>query len=736
MNKLSILHTIALSACLPLASAASPQLNTPPPMIVPVAEVRSLQIPYSGLHGIRQVIDGSLTSNNWHVTGEREVVGEFSFHKAEEFDFIRFDGASFPSVKLEVHQGGRYENLGSFDLGASKVIRFPKPLKNVLSVRITFDCGDHRSFSLRELEFLRRSTSKLELAALKVFTDASCSKLRSNYSQADYMALPPLLREIESDLKNERYAGKEFRIGRYSPYSSPELAVKLRHIKQLNPFDNPTGIYAEEGDEIDVLVGPTKGQVLELASVKPYSLQSTTYPLFDGFNKIQIKQTGLLYVVYSSDISQKHQPVRVHIPKGSGIVNGYFDIRKHSDKDWQKLIKNAKAEVFDIVGRYSMMILDRKHLQRLSPDGITQSVKLWDESIRAIWKTQGFHIYKQPINNRQLGFSTDGGPHMFSAPYGCGYSSGPDGSILKNEVLAPGVIQGTRLWGIGHEVGHSNQELINWPSMTESSNNFFAQVLLDQVVPQFNGGVEVSDMENPCKYLHSEALKGKPFHDLNGWAKWGFAQYSFYLYFHKLGINPQFYPDLFESLRQTPIQYSNENVGKAHLAWYERICKQAQVDFTEDFEIFNWFMPCNISAHQYGDYQFIITEEMANAAKARVAAKNYPKPKYRIAFLHQHGKEQELWGLKLKGSELNGYWKKYQANAQLSAQVSARKEGAMIYITKGENAAAFCVQTDGKIVGYYDRPQFDVSDIPWNESSELYAIPIQTAEPYRLVPID
>lgn len=92
-------------------------------------------------------------------------------------------------------------------------------------------------------------------------------------------------------------------------------------------------------------------------------------------------------------------------------------------------------------------------------------------------------------------------------------------------------------------------------------------------------------MENPCKYLLSEAVKGMPFHDLNGWAKWGFAQYSFYLYFHKLGINPEFYPRLFESLRRKPLSRQAYEVSEAHLALYERICNISRTDFTDDFEI-------------------------------------------------------------------------------------------------------------------------------------------------------
>lgn len=51
----------------------------------------------------------------------------------------------------------------------------------------------------------------------------------------------------------------------------------------------------------------------------------------------------------------------------------------------------------------------------------------------------------------------------------------------------------------------------------------------------------------------------------------------------------------------------------------------------------------------------------------------------------------------------------------------------------GENAVAFCVVTNGKVAGYDDRRKFDVSGVEWNDTSKVYAIPIQTAEPYKLI---
>ena len=76
--------------------------------------------------------------------------------------------------------------------------------------------------------------------------------------------------------------------------------------------------------------------------------------------------------------------MKVHIPVGSGTVNGYFDVTRHTDKDWKRMIGKAPHSMFDIVGRYSMMILHTEYLKAYSPDSITKSVRVWDESVRAM----------------------------------------------------------------------------------------------------------------------------------------------------------------------------------------------------------------------------------------------------------------------------------------------------------------------------------------------------------------
>lgn len=273
--------------------------------------------------------------------------------------------------------------------------------------------------------------SALNRKLLKVFKDTSCSSINPRCTLTDLKALPEFLQMIAKKIKSGDYEDKEFRIASYKAYSHPEFAAKVRNINALNKFDNPTGIVAEKGDEILVFVGPTHGEDIGLASVSPAGIESSSYPLNEGVNKIRINRSGLLYVMYHTDISTPKKPITVHIPVGSGIVNGYFDVTRHTDKDWKRMISNAPHSMFDIVGRNSMMILHTKYLKDYSPDSITKSVRVWDESVKAMWKIMGFDKYPQPHNNRQLGVSVEGGAHMFATWYYCGYSIGDQGNTLK-----------------------------------------------------------------------------------------------------------------------------------------------------------------------------------------------------------------------------------------------------------------------------------------------------------------
>ena len=710
-------------------------VNTTPQEPIRFARAESSQKPFSANHSILIACDGVDSDNNanWHLTGQDLVEGTFYFDKPQDLNGLQFSNPSFNTLSLSITSQGKEKNLGELSLSASKRINFKKKIPAVSKIKISIK-DNAAFFHLAEVSGYARQRNKQDKLLLSVFKDLSCSELRPNVTQEQIAKLPRYFQQLAKALSTGKYANREYRIASYKAYSHPNLAQQKYAINALSPLDNPTGIAARAGEKILVLVGPTHGEDIALACNKDYTLSYTSYPLSEGVNIIEPTHDGLLYLLYHTDISKAKPSITVQIPGGFGTVNRYFDISKHDDKQWEAMIEEATYPLFDIIGKYSMFILHTQSLQMHAPESIVPSIKVWDRTMESIWKIQGLRQASQPINNRQLGISFfTGAGHMFSTNYFCGYSVGTNGSTILNELLAPGILKNSRLWGIGHETGHSNQYHINWQGMTETSTNFFSQLCLDQVTNEFNGNEDSYQAVPPCSYLTSDVLKGKAFEDVDFWPKWGFSHYSFYLYFHKLGIDPTFYPRLFESLRRKPLP-RDTNVAPTQLAWYERICEVSKTDFTEDFELFNWFLPIDKEANQYGAYTCRLTQEDANAAKARVAAKKYPKPKYRLAFLHQSTHTPMVNGTPFPYAQRNGFWRKYKADEPLSSQVKASIKDRTIKVTQGENAAAFCIKTQGKIVAYFDLPEYTLpEDITWDDSSEIYAIPMRTAEPYKRI---
>lgn len=480
--------------------------------------------------------------------------------------------------------------------------------------------------AIKEVEFWAvNNEAPLNVALLKVFTELSCSELKADASDSDIAALPAYFRTIAQRMKAGTYQ-REFRIDSYKAFSDPDKFARLRNTNPYNLYDNPMGIYANVGDEIYILVGETNDRAISLYSVSPASMGNSRYQLKEGINKIKIDRAGLLYVNYIADLTTNPEPIKVHIPEGSGIVNGYWDVNKHTGAQWRGILEKATHSVIDIVGNYAMAIMYTDVLrQNLAfSDDISKSMEIWDGVVKAGWDFMGFDKYPLPQNSRMLMLSVEIDGHMYATSYHTGYNK----PTLINEVLYPGVAGGNRLWGIGHEVGHCQQHPFNYRSMSESSNNTFSQLVLDEVINKMVRKIDendinslkkaASDMIPACDGL-SEVAEGKANHDIDGWSKWGGAYYVFHLYFNKLGINPDFYKDIFESLRQNGLGDASK-AGPAQLNWYKRVCDIAKIDFTEHFEKNGFFVPIDKEGNQYGPYTIIVSQADADAAKAYVAS--------------------------------------------------------------------------------------------------------------------
>ena len=161
-------------------------------------EAASSQSPYSGNHSVKQAVDGSMESANWHVPGVHHVEGEFVFEVPETIHYIIFSGADFNEIAVSAMSGSSWKDLGKFDIGGSRMIRFKKPLQKVRKIRLTVDYpeGSSPSFTVREISFYKRVESVLNRKLLKVFKDTSCSSINPRCTLTDLKALPEFLQMI------------------------------------------------------------------------------------------------------------------------------------------------------------------------------------------------------------------------------------------------------------------------------------------------------------------------------------------------------------------------------------------------------------------------------------------------------------------------------------------------------------------------------------------------------------
>lgn len=693
---------------------------------------------YTGSHSSTNLWDRDANGNNFHTavnnsaSPKTENISYVFSPKAPAIDYIimsNHGNFTIGTLYVRIGDSSEFVEAGQLIGSATGKFTFASQLKDVSAIRLEFTVPPNGGFIyFNELECWKTNTetSPTINSLLNVFEDLSCSAIKQSAEQQDIEALPAYFRTIAKKMRENTYH-HDYRISWYKAYSSPELFGKLRDTQPYSPLDNPTGIYAKEGESINVLVGPTHGNNVSLMSVSPGSINRTSYFLKEGINQISISRTGLLYITYNADLTTNPQPIKIHIPEGSGALNRYWDVTKNTDDEWADMLNNAKCEVIDIIGEKMHLLFHvdelKKNLSR-SPK-ISETIKIWDNIVHSQWNLMGYYKYPQALNNRHLAISAEReGLYMSATAYITNYHK----NTLTSIILHPSITQGTQIWGPAHEIGHQNQWAINWRSMSESSNNLFSQVALEEVINQKVRKITdatldnaATEMSRPVNWIN-QALDGMPNHNMDIWDKKDNAYYQFYLYFHHLGINPDFYKDLFENTRRQSLGDAYL-VSERHLNWYKRVCDVAQVDFTGHFEAIGWFTPIDHIGNQYGTYRYLITEALANEAKAYVAAKNYPKPIYRTQFLHQHGAIKPV-------TSVNGYWIYYRDNAQISDNISCNysPSNGNVSISNGREAAAFAVETDGKIVMYADRTSFVIPAGKRNSTTKIYAVPIQTAQ--------
>ncbi len=343
-----------------------------------------------------------------------------------------------------------------------------------------------------EIIFYMKNPDALDM--LEYFTDESYSELKEGVTEEQIDAIEnEFFRNLASDIFTGDYDTK-YRAATYKPYPHPDVDAKRFRTSTYSLNDNVTGMYFEAGEHV-VFVNETYGVPVSLRVIDYQPDENKApdssgwcnedghyYPLIKGQNKLNIERRGLVYVMYHTE-DPNAKPIKVNFP--TAFINKYYDLENEPDADWTTMLKEAKADHIDMVGKHTIFTLPVEWIQYYCGTAAKakQVINQADSITFLQEQIQGHHKYNTGGHrNRMLYSSTMAKAFMFAGAYRTGYSLryGTEG---KNPLYQDGTVnmllnpKKFRVdgWGAYHEVGHVNQlPGFKWTGLAEVTNNFTA----------------------------------------------------------------------------------------------------------------------------------------------------------------------------------------------------------------------------------------------------------------------
>ncbi len=497
-----------------------------------------------------------------------------------------------------------------------------------------------------------------------LFEDKACTSLKTEWaakSDAEVVAalegVPADLQQAVLKVKNNTWdtvtREQEFRVYDYKPYSNPEVWADRLFTRPYNRINNPTGISTSDSKSfIYVFVeNIPEGTTIDLAEMASTKYFGNDTRLKEGLNIVPCaNKDGSLYIRYVCETAidgkklADYPTVKVHIE--GGYVNGFWSKeRGHTNEDWvymrDHMFKNPTA--VQAAGDLTVLNFRTYEFLKECPNNIEGVMRLWD-----FWNSRQNHYmaldkYDAWRNNKQLAMSDDNG-FMDASSYRTHYNNNTLSTIVNYDLL---VADAGSSWGPNHEIGHTNQYAFQIVGTSEVSNNALTNfAIFDQGTHVSRGNNmenQILDFENKIPYVvRGEGSYGSKLFSMTR------MYFQLFLYFHAAGKDTTFYPRLFEKLRYDRLPgwgtgswdeldengfYKNSvNAAKDQLKFAEACCEIAQMDLSEFFEAWGFFIPMkNAFVGDYGHHWVYLLEEDAKASKARM--QQYEKKGGHLMFL-------------------------------------------------------------------------------------------------------
>ena len=646
------------------------------------------QVWYLNVNGSNVTLKNALTER--YVQSQNNASYQFTT-EATPFSFTV--GEDNSTYTFKNHNNGWWDGGLHCDAGLNVVFWDVTDAKSKWTVEAVE--MDEAALAAQQAALTEVSTEKLGY----IFTTSACTELKSpynSYSDEDLrtalsaLSMSTTVQDMAIKVKNNSWATysgwnkteKTFRIADYKAYSSGDRWTSILGCKHhLGRLSNPTGIWVNSGDIIQVYVGTIPGGQSVALEVAGYGQASgSTYSLHEGMNSLLMASSGNCFVFYEVDnttnggtpykLMSNYADVTVHIE--GGTVQGYFDLTKgDTDSDWTQmktyLLTDAenKPAVCLKTDKHVMNLGITRLINALNGSSITAMLQVWrdlaqweDELMGRSDSNGGQSRYGQYCNNI---FSvtalpgSDGSPH--ASTYGTFYYDYSDPLIFNANAL---LTVADNLWCIAHEQGHNRQNPINMVGNTEMSNNVFANLAIYNQGRYSSRTASIQDVFND--YLDGISWPERVQRANNSVGNYNaqilHLNWSLYMFFHLNGNDPDFFPRLFDALRADPMTSTagEDKLTPAstdYLKYYVKCCEVSGYDLTDFFASYGFFMlppeqttsktynGVTTNRYQnfkdYGIYNLYVTQEMIDAAKAQVAAMNNLK-KCNITFIEDRVK--------------------------------------------------------------------------------------------------
>ncbi len=415
---------------------------------------------------------------------------------------------------------------------------------------------------------------------------------------------------------------------------------------------------------------------------------------------------------------------------------------------------------------------DRIHLSELATMGLLSKAEIdsmnnifprynekWEKAgviygySKNMYDLQDGRDYSEYFNHHGLAYGNFSG-YMSGGWQNCNYHHNTMSEIIGKIAKEAGAT-----WGPAHEIGHQHQSAMTVNGLTEVTNNLFSNVA---VWYMGIGTSRVNGAEGNLERANQSYQNGDHFlfHHLDNGSQnlWTQTQmyYKLWLYYHRCGNNTDFFPRLYELLRQQPMNsaingYESEigddgksypvykTTGKAStLLFYKHACVAAGEDLTEFFRAHGFFVPLdNALRGDYSSSRYTQTQEDIDEAIAWVknlGLKENILPLFindcvaTPSYSHDGKTQRNYWDNETrqnKNALLGMYTDFMNTSAKVEGYYYTRKSYTNITISRKENASGalgFAVYHNDELLAFTSNYSVNIPSKYNEKQVTVYAI--------------